>query len=218
MRSLFPSVPLVALTLLILGGCSDKPAVAGESDAGTVVDAGDEPCDPNPCLNGGTCDHSTGVAVCSCADGYTGETCETNIDECAPNPCANGGTCSDGVASFTCACPAGYTGETCETNIDECAPNPCANGGTCSDGVASFTCACPAEWTGPTCEACGTPCSTRPAYFRDRFLSCYRDTSFCSRPYATCLEFCSEWMGCTGTLSIESDGVATVIGPAGMCF
>ncbi|XP_065895692.1 fibropellin-3-like, partial [Dysidea avara] len=52
--------------------------------------------------------------TCNCSNGFTGDTCETNID----------------------------TGDTCETNIDDCDPNPCINfnGGNCTDGVDSFTC------------------------------------------------------------------------------
>ena len=32
---------------------------------------------------------------CNCTDGYTGDTCGTEINECASNPCQNGGTCVD---------------------------------------------------------------------------------------------------------------------------
>ena len=30
---------------------------------------------------------------CSCAAGFTGQLCETNIDDCVMNPCENEGTC-----------------------------------------------------------------------------------------------------------------------------
>merc|ERR1712167_374149 len=97
------------------------------------------------------------------AAGYSGSTCETNIDECESHPCKNGGKCKDGVNAFTCTCAAGYSGDTCETNIDECASNPCKNGGTCKDGVNSFTCTCAAGYSGTTCETkdvekCPIPC------------------------------------------------------------
>ena len=32
-----------------------------------------DPCIPNPCLNGGTCD----VGLCTCTEGFTGQNCET---------------------------------------------------------------------------------------------------------------------------------------------
>lgn len=38
------------------------------------------PCNPNPCLNGGTCaQSSTGSAVCTCTQGWTGSVCQTQV-------------------------------------------------------------------------------------------------------------------------------------------
>ena len=99
--------------------------------------------------NGGTCNTDGG---CDCATGYSGDSCETNIDECAPVPCKNGGTCHDGVNSFTCTCAAGYSGDTCETNIDDCSPNPCKNDAGCTDKVNDYECSCTAGWEGKNCN------------------------------------------------------------------
>jgi len=75
------------------------------------------PCDPNPCLNGGTCaDDGAGNAACSCVDGYTGDTCETApvVDPCDPNPCLNDGTCADdGAGNAVCTCADGFEGDLC---------------------------------------------------------------------------------------------------------
>ena len=30
---------------------------------------------------------------CACVVGFTGNTCQTNINDCFPYPCENGGTC-----------------------------------------------------------------------------------------------------------------------------
>lgn len=49
-----------------------------------------------------------------CEPGYTGTTCEEDIDECASQPCQNGATCIDGVSEFSCTCPPGYSGSYCE--------------------------------------------------------------------------------------------------------
>lgn len=48
-----------------------------------------------PCHNGGNCtqNETTGDYACSCSVGYTGFTCDTDIDECATEPCENNGTC-----------------------------------------------------------------------------------------------------------------------------
>jgi len=44
---------------------------------------------------------------CSCAGGYTGPTCEDDLDECASDDaCLNGATCLNTVGSHACSCPA----------------------------------------------------------------------------------------------------------------
>ena len=72
---------------------------------------------------------------CSCVPGYTGKTCETNIDDCQAAPCQNNATCVDSVNAYTCRCLDGFNGTNCEHNIDDCSPNPCLNRGECC-GVA----------------------------------------------------------------------------------
>lgn len=68
-------------------------------------------CPPDDTCSGhGTCVGS----VCNCDPGFTGSSCQTNIDECASSPCQNGGTCVDGVGTFTCTCLPGFTGAQCE--------------------------------------------------------------------------------------------------------
>ena len=61
---------------------------------------------------------------CTCATGFTGPTCGTNIDDCAQQPCSHGGTCTDAVNNYTCACHAGYTGRACEDAVT-CDADPC---------------------------------------------------------------------------------------------
>uniref|UniRef100_A0AAQ5XM68 Versican core protein n=1 Tax=Amphiprion ocellaris TaxID=80972 RepID=A0AAQ5XM68_AMPOC len=77
-------------------------------------------CTENICLNGGSCFKTGSVQACSCAPGYTGDRCETDIDECQTNPCRNGGTCVDGVAFFTCVCLPSYSGLYCEEDTENC--------------------------------------------------------------------------------------------------
>ena len=36
-----------------------------------------DPCDPNPCQNGGSCIREGSRVKCVCADGYTGRRCES---------------------------------------------------------------------------------------------------------------------------------------------
>ncbi len=57
-----------------------------------------DPCDPNPCLNGGSCAANGTVAECTCIGGYSGGTCE--IPPCEPD-CA-GKECGDDGCGGTC--------------------------------------------------------------------------------------------------------------------
>lgn len=48
-----------------------------------------------PCLNGATCTNTgQGSYTCSCLPGYTGASCEVQVNECSGNPCRNGGSCT----------------------------------------------------------------------------------------------------------------------------
>ncbi|XP_073818440.1 protein serrate-like [Musca autumnalis] len=58
--------------------------------------------------------------TCACALGWTGPTCEINIDECAGGPCEHGGTCIDLIGGFRCECPPQWTGDVCQTDVNEC--------------------------------------------------------------------------------------------------
>ncbi|XP_078141292.1 uncharacterized protein LOC139912102 [Centroberyx gerrardi] len=86
----------------------------------TVEIPGIHSCTENICLNGGSCYKSGSIHSCSCAPGYSGDRCETDIDECQSSPCRNGGTCVDGLASFTCVCLPSYSGVYCEEDTETC--------------------------------------------------------------------------------------------------
>uniref|UniRef100_A0A8C3TV08 EGF-like domain-containing protein n=1 Tax=Catharus ustulatus TaxID=91951 RepID=A0A8C3TV08_CATUS len=61
-----------------------------------------EPCRNGPCLNGATCHDSLGSFSCSCARGFLGDLCDTDIDECSSQPCLHGGHCTDGPGGYVC--------------------------------------------------------------------------------------------------------------------
>ncbi|WP_437798372.1 calcium-binding EGF-like domain-containing protein [Sorangium sp. So ce693] len=145
--SLLHSLTIPALSTLLLAGCTSAgPSTADGDESGEATD----PCASALCQNGGACAAAESGYTCACAPGWTGTSCETNIDECAPSPCVHG-TCNDQVDGYTCACAPGWTGTSCETNIDECAPSPCVHG-TCNDQVNGYTCTCAPGWTGVNCE------------------------------------------------------------------
>ena len=68
-------------------------------------------CDFSPCANGGSCTPMPGKPInfiCQCVVGYTGRTCEVNIDDCASATCPNNSMCVDGVNTFECICMPGF--------------------------------------------------------------------------------------------------------------
>jgi hypothetical protein len=78
-----------------------------------------EPCAGNTtCLNGATCYVNIGAELCLCAPGFTGDTCQTNIDECLSSPCLHDGNCIDSSDSYTCDCSAiFFEGTNCEIRM-----------------------------------------------------------------------------------------------------
>uniref|UniRef100_A0A8C4PVY4 Versican a n=1 Tax=Eptatretus burgeri TaxID=7764 RepID=A0A8C4PVY4_EPTBU len=78
-------------------------------------------CEESPCLNGGSCHESAGgMHMCHCPAGFSGISCQIDIDECHSNPCRNGGTCMDGQNLFTCQCLPSYDGPLCELDTHQC--------------------------------------------------------------------------------------------------
>ncbi|CAJ0585009.1 unnamed protein product, partial [Mesorhabditis spiculigera] len=119
-------------------------------------DLENNPCDPNPCQNGGSCSNGTDFTYgCSCPAGYTGTTCQTKI-KCSSSPCQYGSVCIDSAdfSSYSCVCLSLYTGQNCDIP-NMCISNPCVHG-TCSVVSNSFDstyqCTCEEGWTGPHCD------------------------------------------------------------------
>lgn len=69
-------------------------------------------CFLNPCRNGGVCEEGDDGPICMCR-GYTGPTCEIDVNECDRLPCGNGATCINEPGSFRCICPDEMTGASC---------------------------------------------------------------------------------------------------------
>ncbi|MGH0126678.1 UNVERIFIED_CONTAM: hypothetical protein FKN15_021200, partial [Acipenser sinensis] len=117
-----------------------------------------------PCMNGATCTNTgQGSYTCSCRPGYTGASCEIEVNECDDSPCRNGGSCTDLENSFTCTCPPGFYGKNCELSAMTCADGPCFNGGRCSDNPeGGYACRCPVGYSGFNCEKNIDHCSSNP--------------------------------------------------------
>ena len=67
-------------------------------------------CDSSPCANGGSCTPMPEPLnfTCQCVVGYTGRTCEVNIDDCESTTCPSSSMCVDGVNTFECICLPGF--------------------------------------------------------------------------------------------------------------
>uniref|UniRef100_A0A8B9BF88 Neurocan core protein n=1 Tax=Anser brachyrhynchus TaxID=132585 RepID=A0A8B9BF88_9AVES len=101
----------------------ERELLAWTGTGNTSRHAPADPCQNNPCLHGGTCHANGSVCSCSCAQGFTGENCEIDIDDCLSSPCQNGGTCIDEVNSFVCLCLPSYGGSRCEKDTEGCDHN-----------------------------------------------------------------------------------------------
>ncbi|KAK4019758.1 hypothetical protein OUZ56_001766 [Daphnia magna] len=72
------------------------------------------------CKNGGTCVKPN---VCTCAPGYTGPSCESDLDECsAPGSNVCQQTCINSAGSYQCACHEGFQlqddGRSCKFRLE----------------------------------------------------------------------------------------------------
>ncbi|XP_060100930.1 protein kinase C-binding protein NELL2 isoform X4 [Heteronotia binoei] len=135
-----------ALCFNTVGGhnCVCKPGYTGN---GTVCKAFCK----DGCRNGGACIASN---VCACPQGFTGPSCETDIDECSDGfiQCDSRATCINLPGWYHCECRDGYhdngmfspSGESCE-DIDECSTgrHSCANDTICFNLDGGYDCRCP---------------------------------------------------------------------------
>nr|CAH7721016.1 unnamed protein product [Callosobruchus chinensis] len=103
------------------------------------------------CLNGGVC---RAPGVCACAAGYTGASCERDLDECATNAhrCANTSVCVNMVGWYYCSCKRGFASPPLDNNlgakcvdINECEMNlhTCHPPAQCVNTQGGFLCECP---------------------------------------------------------------------------
>ena len=120
-------------------------------------------CWPNPCAHAGSCRRVFGGHVCTCAPGWSGANCQTDINECTSvMPCQHGGKCTNTVGAYTCNCTGtGWSGANCQTDIDECAtPNLCQHGGKCANTAGAYTCNCTGTgYSGANCQTDINECS-----------------------------------------------------------
>ncbi|XP_053376834.1 neurogenic locus notch homolog protein 1-like [Mercenaria mercenaria] len=112
------------------------------------------------CKNGGTCKNTIGSFICQCRTGWTGPTCEVDIDECNLGYCTNASTCTNSPGSFHCRCNRGFHGRQC-TDLNECKipVKLCQHESTCLNHYGSFACRCGEGYSGARCDKDVDECS-----------------------------------------------------------
>lgn len=183
----------------------------------------DSACESAPCQNGAMC-NSIAINVmynCTCATGFVGAQCQTDINECATSSggCDSLTLCVNTLGSRLCsACPSGYhgTGATvCIQDTNECASTPCQHGGTCNDGDELFTCTCVAGYSGRVCQVNIDECASNPCFNGgtcadavNHFTCACDDTSFTGLMCETGLVACA-------SLPCQNGGVCSTTGDGG---
>lgn len=175
---------LVAISALLLAGCSDDSEEPSGSDpvstscSGTALMCGGQCVDTqsnslhcgacnNACSTGGTC--LAGSCQCQAGLQQCGGQCvdlssdSSNCGQCGNNCAASGQFCSSGQCSATCAAGQVQCGSSCvdtASSVLHCGAcnNACAAGSACTAGA----CSCPAGQTQCADGSCADQCPTAP--------------------------------------------------------
>ncbi|XP_058265009.1 agrin isoform X4 [Hemibagrus wyckioides] len=89
---------------------------------GTAVgECGNNPCLPNPCKNGASCQvKGAEMFHCKCVNGFSGPTCADSHNPCEPNPCHPSAQCHVlPEGGYKCECPMGREGKHCRKLSDK---------------------------------------------------------------------------------------------------
>uniref|UniRef100_A0A1A8M180 Growth arrest-specific 6 n=1 Tax=Nothobranchius pienaari TaxID=704102 RepID=A0A1A8M180_9TELE len=104
-------------------------------------------CSPSPCNARGTvrCEDKKGDFLCHCFTGWTGASCENDVDECIEK--GNGGCdqeCNNTIGSYRCSCHQGYmlVGRHMCYDVDECEDVSVCGTARCENYVGSYDCLC----------------------------------------------------------------------------
>ncbi|KAL9905968.1 cubilin 2 isoform 1-T1 [Glossina fuscipes fuscipes] len=122
------------------------------------------------CKNGGTCYGGYKDFYCECTEGWTGATCEQDIDECytlagTELGCQNNAICINTPGSYTCSCAKEFTGVHCRARNVACQDgysfDLCGHG-TCisANNNQGFTCLCDQGWSKvKSNDSASSPCT-----------------------------------------------------------
>lgn len=209
-RSLIVWIPLAAATLLAACGsqkcevnetqvcvcpggavgaqtCNDNGSGFGACDCTVPAKSCSAPDAPR-CRHG-ACDEATGLAACSCDEGYAGALCDkcssayqdndgdgicTARCEFSGISCGAHGACSDATGAPACVCAEGYAGASC---TDCAAAFADAGDGTCAR-------VCPEGYAGADCTSCDQGFQDKD---HDGVCAPSCEAAACG-PYSTCVD------------------------------
>ncbi|XP_025082455.1 multiple epidermal growth factor-like domains protein 6 isoform X4 [Pomacea canaliculata] len=139
-------------------------------------------CVQCPCnaTNTALCDPVTGN--CTCKDGWTGATCDEDIDECLTSPCSGPyAICMNTLGTYTCLCVDGYylnASNLCQECTNNTYGSNCSSkclcdlANTVSCDHVTGNCTCETGWTGATCDL--------------DVDECLANVSICNGPHEVC--------------------------------
>ncbi|XP_052236237.1 uncharacterized protein LOC127848005 isoform X4 [Dreissena polymorpha] len=150
------------------------------------------------------------VRGCVCSNGWTGSSCDDDVDECKEHPgvCEDARkSCTNNIGSYRCDCLKGYVKDAVGNcrDIDECSDpllNECSQ--TCLNAEGSYTCGCKHGYTEVNsthctdineCDLnladCEQMCENHPGYYNCYCYFGYRlndDRNTCSKVKDFCKE------------------------------
>lgn len=75
------------------------------------------PCDSQPCLNGGSCIADGLTFTCACLPGYHGDLCAQSESKCNDTVCKNSGECAEAGLEVICQCLPQFYGPRCQKGL-----------------------------------------------------------------------------------------------------
>ncbi|XP_023014295.1 protein kinase C-binding protein NELL1 isoform X2 [Leptinotarsa decemlineata] len=159
-----------------------------------------QPVCSQKCLNGGICRRP---GKCACPNGYTGSSCELDLDECATDShrCTNTSVCVNMIGWYYCKCDEGYENRYKDNNskticldINECNSDlhTCHPSAQCINTNGKFVCECP-----PNRPECKLSCifegneilsgeSVSPRHDPCEICTCQKGVMTCEKPKCDC--------------------------------
>jgi len=107
-----------------------------------------DPCDSEPCQNGGTCMAVMGMVRCACVPGWTGQFCAEDVDECLDGGiCESNQICVNSPGSYACEAspledseaPVVQPGSSSASGSTDNSDSQSSSGSSSSAGTSSFS-------------------------------------------------------------------------------